>query len=527
MRRSLVLAALVAPLLLTAAPRSFLAHDAGYYALQARWIEQSNQWLAPLWFGAPVFDRCIGAQWLMALSLRLFGGAPWALELPAVIAAALSLALTGWLARRLLPSQALVAPLALGLLALNPLWLNYAHLATQDMLLLAVELGGICAVVASEPKGCPAWPLIAGLAPGLGFLIKGFMVALPLLAIAPYVVLERRWLLRCWWFWLGLALGWLPVGLWLAASIHTYGLAVVAGLWNKLLFLSQADVYAAGPLYYFWNIPANTAPWILAALAGWPLLWHSRLERSARLVLLAYPLLLLLLLSCFRTKTPYYGLQLTPWIAIAAAVALQRWSLSAKTSWGRLDRAMAAVGLLLVAAAGVLAWPNSPLQRLLGPAEGVLALPVLALAALGLGLCWLLVPWQPSGHRRLAALVLGPWLALVLLTQAGLFSDRSPALRLALEAPQMQAELARGPIQAAAANPLEGREHAQLILLALATPNTPNQLLAPPAVSPGERVWIRRSELGDPRLWRIDAEAPALQGWVLAERIRSQAGSPP
>ena len=195
--------------------------------------------------------------------------------------------------------------------------------------------------------------------------------------------------------------------------------------------------------------------------------------------------------------------------------------------WRRLDGPIATVGLVLVAAAGVLAWPNSPLQQLLTGAEGMPAWPVLTLAALGLGLGWLLVPWQPSGNRRLAALVLGPWLALVLLTQAGLFSDRSPALRLALEAPQMQAELARGPIQAAAANPLEGREHAQLILLALATPNTPNQLLAPPAVSPGERVWIRRSELGDPRLWRIDAEAPALQGWVLAERIRSQAGSPP
>lgn len=527
MRRSPVLAVLVAPLLLTAAPRSFLAHDAGYYALQARWIEQNGQWLAPLWFGTPVFDRCIGAQWLMALSLQLFGGAPWALELPALIAAGVSLAFTGWLARRLLPGQAVVAPLALVLLALNPLWLNYAHLATQDMLLLAVELGGICALVASEPKGRPWWPLLAGLAPGLGFLIKGFMVALPVLAIAPYVVMERRWLLRRWWFWLGLALGWLPVGLWLAASISTYGLPVVAGLWNKLLFLSQADVYAAGPFYYLWNIPANTAPWILAALAGWPLLWRSHLERSARLLLLAYPLLLLLLLSCFRTKTPYYGLQLTPWIAIAAAMALQRWSVSAMKRWRRLDGPIATVGLVLVAAAGVLAWPNSPLQQLLTGAEGMPAWQVLTLAALGLGLGWLLVPWQPSGNRRLAALVLGPWLALVLLTQAGLFSDRSPALRLALEAPEVQAELGRGPIQAAAVKPLEGGEHAQLILLALATSNTPNQLLAPSAVAPGERVWIRRSELGDPRRWRIALEAPALQGWVLAERIRSQAGSPP
>ena len=527
MRRPPVLAALLAPLLLSAAPRSVLAHDAGYYALQARWIAQGGQWLAPLWFGEPVFDRSIGAQWLMALSLQLFGGASWAVELPALLAAVISLVLTGWLAGRLLPGQSVIAPLAALLLALNPLWLNYAHLATQDMLLLAVELGGIGALVASEPQGKPWWPLLAGLAPGLGFLIKGFMVALPVLAIAPFLGLERRWLLRRWWFWLGLALGWLPVGLWLGASIHTYGLPVVAGLWNKLLFLSQADVYAAGPLYYLWNIPANTAPWILPALAGWPLLWRSRLERRARLVLLLYPLLLLLLLSGFRTKTPYYGLQLTPWIAMAAAVALQRWSTATQRWWRRIDGPIAAVGLVLVAAAAGLAWPSSPLQPLLATAEGIPAIPVLTVAALGLGICWLVVPWQASGRRRLAALLLGPWLALAVLTQAGLFSDRSPGLRLALEAPGVQAELRRSPIQAAAARPLDGGEHAQLILLALATPNTPNRLLAPAAVAPGERVWIRRAELADPKQWHIAVEAAALRGWVLAERLPTPAGSPP
>ena len=77
---------LLAPLLLTAAPRSPLAHDAGYYGLQARWILRSGQWLAPLWFGEPVYDRSIGVQWLMALSLKLFPG-PWAEALPALLAA--------------------------------------------------------------------------------------------------------------------------------------------------------------------------------------------------------------------------------------------------------------------------------------------------------------------------------------------------------------------------------------------------------------------------------------------------------
>ena len=522
---------LLAPLLLTAAPRSPLAHDAGYYGLQARWILQSGHWLAPLWFGEPVYDRSIGVQWLMALSLKLFPW-PWAEALPALLAAVASLLLSGWLARRLLPQLPAAGPLTMALLALTPLWLNYAHLATQDMPLLAVELAGIAALVNCGPEGggpgrgaaasSPVMPLLVGLAPGLAFLIKGFMVALPMLAIAPYLLLERRQLLRRGGFWLGLALGWLPVALWLALSLQSYGLELVGGLWQKLLFLSRADVYAAGPFYYLWNIPANTAPWILAALLGWPIAWRLPLERGQRLLLLLYPLLLLLLLSLFRTKTPYYGLQLTPWIAMAASLGLQRccqldrpWRRPLQLALGALAAALLLAATLLLAA---LIWPTAPLQKLLAAADGLPAPALLALAAAGLGACWLASCLMQKPRRRLWALLAGPWLALALLTQAGLFSDRSPALRRALAPPAVQNLLAQRPIQAAATAPLSGDDHAQLILLALATPTTPDQLLSAAAVAPGQRIWLRRSELPAGKDWRVLLEAPALRGWVLAER---------
>ena len=522
---------LLAPLLLTAAPRSPLAHDAGYYGLQARWILQSGHWLAPLWFGEPVYDRSIGVQWLMALSLKLFPW-PWAEALPALLAAVASLLLSGWLARRLLPQLPAAGPLTMALLALTPLWLNYAHLPTQDMPLLAVELAGIAALVNCGPEGGgpgrgpagspPLWPLLVGLAPGLAFLIKGFMVALPMLAIAPYLLLERRQLLRRGGFWLGLALGWLPVALWLALSLHSYGLELVGGLWQKLLFLSRSDVYAAGPFYYLWNIPANTAPWILAALLGWPIAWRLPLERGQRLLLLLYPLLLLLLLSLFRTKTPYYGLQLTPWIAMAASLGLQRccqldrpWRRPLQLALGALAAALLLAATLLMTA---LVWPAAPLQKLLAAADGLPAPALLVLAAAGLGACWLASCLMQKPRRRLLALLAGPWLALALLTQAGLFSDRSPALRRALAPPAVQNLLAQRPIQAAATAPLSGDDHAQLILLALATPTTPDQLLSVAAAAPGQRLWLRRSELPAGKDWRVLLEAPALRGWVLAER---------
>ncbi len=504
------------PLLLTAAPRSFLAHDEGYYALQARWITESGQWLAPPWWDQVVFDRSIGLPWLIATAYRLLGVGPLVAHLPSLVAAVASLLLTAALARHLMGGER-TGWLAAAVLALTPLWLDYAHLAGQDMPLLALELLGILALLRAGDSPQRHWTILAGGWIGPAFLIKGFMVALPVLALLPFALLERRPVLRLPAFWLGLTLGWLPVALWLGLSLRVLGLPVVAGLWQKLLYLSESDVYSAGPLYYLWNLPANTFPWSLFALAGWRSWLVAPLERTRRLLLLLYPLLMLLLLSAFRTKTPYYGLQLTPFVALAATAGLRSWSRGA----GRVGRwaglGIGGLGVVMVLVAAMVLWPGTPAGILV--ANGVAALapaPTLFAVAAGcLGLAWALVPWCGRGQRRLGALLIGPWLALAMLVQAGLFTDRSPLQRQALARPEAAATLAAKPIAAAAGTPLSGGEHAGLILVALASPRLISRIGAPEQVPPGERVWIRRQEL--PAGWPVRLQAPELEPWVLAE----------
>ena len=503
------------PLLLTAAPRSFLAHDEGYYALQGRWIQESGQWLAPLWWGEPVYDRTIGAQWLIAASRQLLGPSAWAAHLPSLIAAAASLLLTAALARRLLGAGS--GWLAALLLAITPLWLNYAHQASQDMPLLALELLGLWAMLRCRPEG-PAWPqVLAGLWLGPAFLIKGFMVALPVAALLPLLLLRRRWLLTRAGFWGGLLLGWLPAGLWIGLSLRHYGPAVVGGLLEKLLYLSQSDVYSAGPFYYLWNIPANAAPWSLVALASaaWAVR-RGRLRawsREQQLVLLAYPLLLLVLLSCFRTKTPYYGLQLTPFLAIAAAAGLRHWAQAGQARPRWLAWGLAALGGALGVAGAGAVLPASPLAAALQPQP---ALPI-GLAALALGLSWLLLPWQRQRRGLLLAALAGPWLAVVLLVQTGTFTDRSPQWRIALEQPALAQALADGPVAVVLPANLSGDGHAQLILLALASPQLGPRLAGPEALAPGQRAWLPRALAEGPKGQRLErlSAGDDLGEWML------------
>jgi hypothetical protein len=144
----------------------------------------------------------------------------------------------------------------------------------------------------------------------------------------------------------------------------------------------------------------------------------------------------------------------------------------------------------------------------------------LAAAALAVGLSWGLLPLQRSPRRVLAALLLGPWLALALLVQAGLFTDRSPLQRLALQAPTLQAALREGTMAVIAPEPLSGEAHSQLILVALGSPQLGPRLNALDQLPPGQWGWIQRQQLPaapSPQLSTV-AAGDDLAPWTLVRR---------
>ena len=61
------------PLLIYLGKRSLIAYDEGFYALQAKWILNNENWIMPMWWGDIALDRTIGNQALIAFSQKIFG----------------------------------------------------------------------------------------------------------------------------------------------------------------------------------------------------------------------------------------------------------------------------------------------------------------------------------------------------------------------------------------------------------------------------------------------------------------------
>jgi 4-amino-4-deoxy-L-arabinose transferase-like glycosyltransferase len=410
----------VLPLVLVrSGQQSLMAHDEGIYAVQAKAILETGNWLAPQWAGEVGFDRTIGMQWLIALSYRLLGVGEEAVRLPSSIGYVLATMLI------LRIGSLTIGPrlgwLGAAIFAVVPLVAHYARLGTQDMVLVCLEVVAVWALLEGEQTGRKSWwPLVTGVMLGWGFLIKGFMVVPAALALLPYLLFahRRHGHLQNPWLYMGVLLGLVPVAGWLWAAIGMYGTDLVWGeLFGKLLHLRGQTYQGAGQLYYFWNIPANGFPWAIFGSIGSIFAWKK--WRDYRWLLVGGPLFLFGELCLFGTKTPYYPLQLMPGIALLAAIAVDQ--LRQKG----LRWVMAGLGLLILGAAAILGlgWVHLPAEwaTLRWGIWGALVV---------LGVNWLAAGGRGHSSRTwLVGLLAGPWFVVFSLNAMGLWGNFAGELK--------------------------------------------------------------------------------------------------
>lgn len=517
-------------LLLQSPQQSFMAHDEGYYAQQARWILANNDWVTVGWWGDPVFDRTIGLQWLIALCYHWFGFSELSVRLPSMVTSLGAVFLTWRIGQRLMPSTTGLWGAAI--LAILPLWMQASKLGMQDMPLICLELLAIWALLKAEehPQQRVLWGLVTGAALGLGVMFKSVMVVIPMLALLPYLVRSHRHhrhLLNRG-IYIGLGLGLIPFLTWLGVAYTRYGWYPIQQLFAKVILLAQANASSAtGEVfrsnstwaYYAWQIPLTTFPWFMFAILGTVILWKTP-SYGRRTLWLGYPAVVFIVLSGFDTRTWYYALQIYPFLALLAALGLTlmarlfvarspglyRVAVGASWAIGVLAILLMSAGVALLLTPGDLIPPDIRAYGWVG--------------TLG-GLGWLL-PWGLALYRRdpvkpaTATLwklgwLLGPWLGIAAVFLTGLWGDYASGLKTTLQTPPIAPVLATNSIHFV--QPDANRES---VLLTVYTPNLGSRLNDWSELPAGEYAW------GNPRLTPLIGDnftiiATVEGGWQLVQ----------
>ena len=136
---------LFCPLLIFLGKRSPVVFDEGYYILQSKWILKTGDWISPMYWGNLQLDRTIGIQYIIALSQKVFGLNNFSIYIPNILAGCAMLFLTAKLHKELIKKQDQI--FSTFILATTFLWINYFHMATQDIMYSSIITFGIFATI--------------------------------------------------------------------------------------------------------------------------------------------------------------------------------------------------------------------------------------------------------------------------------------------------------------------------------------------------------------------------------------------
>ena len=227
------------PLFIYIGERSLIAFDEGFYAMQARWIIEKSNWGGPLFWDQVSSDRTIGIQFLMAISKKLLGDSLFVIYIPIFLAAILMLYCTFQLHKELLEDKNPIY--STFILSSTFLWINYSHMATQDIVFSSIISLGIISSIKSYKTNNKFQLLLSGAWIGLAVMLKTYLTAIPLIGLIPFLISSKIIFRR--YFWIGFILGFIPFILWSYQYISIYSFATYSGLFEKLIRLSKNNTF--------------------------------------------------------------------------------------------------------------------------------------------------------------------------------------------------------------------------------------------------------------------------------------------
>ena len=99
------------------------------------------------------------------------------------------------------------------LLSTTYIWFDFAHLATQDMIFSSLVTLGVFSLVKTGGKHSGLYEFCFGFWIGLAFILKTFLIIVPLLSLIPYLLSKKKLLLSKW-VWIGILIGFIPFIIW-------------------------------------------------------------------------------------------------------------------------------------------------------------------------------------------------------------------------------------------------------------------------------------------------------------------------
>lgn len=305
--------------------------DEPRFALIARDMVASGEWLIPQVGGDVYADKPPMFFWMVGVFIVLTGSVRWAFLLPSLLAGIGSVVLVYDLARRLWNREAgFAAALAL-LLSLQFVWqARQAQIDATLCFFTTLSLYGLLRHCLLGPQW--RWYAIAWAAAGLGIITKG-VGFLPLLILLPYLLSRhggwqpRPVIGRDWRWLLGPLALIVAVSIWLAPML----LAVeshpgLRAYRDEILFGQTVTRYAAAWHHHepFWYFVVNVIPglWLpfTALLPSLVPSWRDALrQRDLRVMLpLACVVIVVLFFSMSAGKRGVYVLPALPALALAS-----------------------------------------------------------------------------------------------------------------------------------------------------------------------------------------------------------------
>tara|TARA_Y100001970_G_scaffold189609_1_gene230507 strand:- start:12960 stop:14537 length:1578 start_codon:yes stop_codon:yes gene_type:complete len=498
------------PILIYLGKRSYLAYDSGFYALQARWILADKNWIIPKWWNEYLLDRTIGIQYLIAKSQSIFGENQFAAHIPTTLAAFLMIFLTYKLHEKLVDKKGAIYSCLL--LSTTFIWFDFAHQATQDMIFACLVTTGLYALNKIERNKKIIFHILFGGWIGLAFMMKTFLIAVPLIGLIP-AIFEKKKIINYGYFFIGLLIGFSPFIIWSLRINQFLDNNIIIYLLSKFSSLSSQNTFTNPFYYYLWNIPINFLPWSIFSFIG--ILLNYKFNQKNKFLLCYFPIIFVLLISIFSTKTPYYALPIASILSINSYTGIISVINSKKLKPIFLFFISKLIPIFLVSFIFIYFLLNLSINLALK--EEVL----LSFGLLLFALSWMLINKVNDPKKILILLILGPYLFTSLIIQSGLFTDRSKNIRESMEKVIALENLNNKIVNINTSDIIDNNSHSKIIRIALLTPNLGSGIENFNKFETFELLWTTKSTLEklDEKLFKVIYQDKYLNPWILVRKI--------